>query len=54
MNFQIRGNYGMEGLYWYEIFWESVDDDHLVTRIPLRIVYERSVLPVQTSGPGNG
>ena len=42
LNLLLKGEYDLEGLYWFEIYWKQVDEGSLLTKVPLRIIYLRS------------
>ena len=39
----LDSTYRLEGLYWFEIYWDEQNDEHLLTRVPLRVLYNRLV-----------
>ncbi len=41
MQMDLQGPYLLAGLYWFEIYWNRVADEALLTRVPLRLVYLR-------------
>ncbi len=38
----LQAEYTLQGLYWFEIYWEQIQEGNLLTKVPLRLLYLRA------------
>ena len=47
----MQAEYTLQGLYWFEVYWEQIEETKLLTKVPLRIIYLRTGGAAQQTGP---